>query len=183
LARDAKKFKYSRLKQFPFKAQSTMEYAIIFPFLFFMIMGIWELAFMWHQYNSMEMALQDVASNLALLDGQGCTNSNEVIDVLKNKTRYLNVGDLDFNVTQNPSLVYFYTSNQTFKGVPYLTAMVDCSGVANEPVVPIVQLKSVHRLMFFSARLPDFRSGREAIVLIPDKVELVSSKFSSAQKY
>ena len=138
---------------------------------------------MWHQYNSMEMALQDVSSNLALLDGGGCSNSAQVVDVLKRKARYLNVGELDFTVEEKKSSVYYYSSKQAYKGRKYLTVMVDCSGVESEPVIPIVQMKAIHRLMFFSARLPDFREGSEGIVIIPDNVEFVSSKNAVARQF
>lgn len=183
MARDEEKSEYLRLSFCKLRAQSTLEYAIIFPLLFFMIMGIWELAFMWHQYNSMEMAAQSVSSNLALIKNHGCSNDtatkNEVKKMLIEKTSYLNLQELDFDTTKSGS-IYYYKSKQSYGGRKYLSVAIDCSS-PSEPVIPTVQFKAIHRLMFFSAKLPDFRGG--SIEIIPDSVEFVSTKNASARQF
>ncbi len=165
------------------QAQSTLEYAMIFPLLFFMIMGIWELAFMWHQHNSMEMAVQSVSSNLAFIKNHGCSNDaatqNEVKKMLAEKTSYLNLQELAFDTAKSGS-IYYYNSKQAYRGRKYLSVAIDCSLQA-EPVIPTVQFKSIHRLMFFSAKIPDFRGG--SIEIIPDSVEFVSTKSASARQF
>lgn len=148
-----------------------------------MIMGIWELAFMWHQHNSMEMAAQTVSANLALLDGHGCNTSkvNDVASLLQKKTSYLNLKKVSFNYSKPSSNMHLYTSTQAYKGRPYLTVAINCSS-NSDPIIPTVQFKSIHRLMFFSASLPNFRTG-ERIEIIPDNVMFVSSKHSSVSEY
>ena len=182
LARNEKKFKYTRIKLLKLKAQSTLEYAIIFPMLFLMIMGIWELAFMWHQNNSMELVLQDISSNIALLDGNPCVFDNNIQNLIIERTGILHPIDLTYAIKTDTNKIT-YTSNQQYNGNPIVTVNIDCSVSSdNITLSPTVQLKVAHKLMFFAASLPNFRTG-ERIEIIPSNINFVSSKSATVRQY
>ena len=183
MARNEEKFKYTRLSLYYKPAQSALEYALIFPILFLMILGIWELAFMWHQYNSMEMVLQEINANLATLNVSPCSNPDLMQSVIRDKSSYLHLSKLDFTRKKDGS-IYTFTSKQKYNSKPFIEARVDCSAVVkNGDVVPVVQLKSMHRLMFFSAKIPNLRPGAEPIEIIPSSVDFVSSKSATVREY
>ena len=182
MARNEKKFKHLRLRLFASNAQSTLEYAIIFPMLFFMIMGIWELAFMWHQYNSMEFALQDISSNIALLDGNICTTRNDVKDIITKRTAILHPTSLSYSSNTNGNMIN-YISNQQYKNTPIVNVNIDCNvSTEYDNLSPTVQLQVTHKLLFFTASLPDFRTGGR-IEIIPSNVKLVSTKSATARQF
>ena len=182
LARDEKKYCYSRLNH-SHKSQSTLEFALILPLLVLMILGIMELAFLWHQQNSLELAADEIAANLALVDGFGCYMSEEAKNVITNKTAFLQERKISFSsqITNNANT---YTSNESFKGKPFVVVKVDCiknSASSASSSSFSVQLQAVHRLHFFSASLPNFRTGSR-ITIIPDNVTLISKKKSVLTK-
>lgn len=178
MARDEKKFKYPRVS---FKvhsleehsAQSTLEYALIFPLLFVMILGIFELALMWHSYNSLQFAAQDVASNIVLGDSLGCVSPEEMTSIVKKKTAFLQEKSLSFSYNDLDGVTTIQ-SNELYRGKPFVAAKIDCS--FSQHNLPKVQMQSVHKLHFFSASLPNFKTA-ERIILIPDNVVFTSTKF------
>jgi len=146
-----------------------------------MILGIMELAFMWQQYNSVELAARDISANLALLEDSGCSASGEALNVVSAKTDFLQERQLTFNVKAVDNVVT-YTSNEKFKDNPFVVVKVDCSGrLAPFQPARTVQVQATHRLHFFAASLPDFRTGRR-IVIIPSSVMLVSSKIAEVSR-
>ena len=180
MARNEEKFKYLRLIFLQKKAQSTLEYALIFPLLFLMILGVWELALMWHQYNSLEFVAKEISANIALLDNP-CNNS-DVTNIIIEKTAILHPVPLTYTIKKNGKVTSF-TSIQQYDKKPIVEAKIDCSAmnVYDEPL-PILQMTSAHKLMFFSASLPNFKTG-ERIEIIPKNVTFVSSKNITISKY
>lgn len=173
MARNEKKYKYSRLiKIRKYFAQSTLEYSMIVLMLILMIFGVFELGLMWHQYNSLEFATQDISSNLALLDNLGCGDA-QTKDIIEKKTQILASG---INLTYKPD-GNGYVSEQSYAGTPFVTVKLDCS---QKP--PSLQIQSVHRLILISASLPNFKTGRR-IVIIPDNVRFTSTKKVTLGKY
>lgn len=160
-------------------AQSTLEYALIFPFLFVIILAIFELAFMWHSYNSLESAAQDVAANIVLSEGYGCATQDEMLSIVKRKTAILQEREISF-VANTVDGVTTLVSNEQYKGKPFVTAKIDCYAPAGSVrTSPSVQLQSVHKMHFFRASLPNLRTG-ERIIIIPDNVMFTSSKIFTA---
>ena len=138
---------------------------------------------MWHQYNSMEMVLQEINANLATLNVSPCSNPDLMQSVIRDKSSYLHLSKLDFTRKKDGS-IYTFTSKQKYNSKPFIEARVDCSAVVkNGDVVPVVQLKSMHRLMFFSAKIPNLRPGAEPIEIIPSSVDFVSSKSATVREY
>ena len=178
MARNEEKFKYLRIKLFAKKAQSTLEYAIIFPLLFLMILGIWELAFMWHQYNSLEFVAKEISANIALLDNP-CANRAEILNIIRERSAILHPSALTYTTKADGTIV----TTQRYSSSPILEAKIDCSitDSYNMPL-PILQMKAAHKLMFFSASLPNFKTG-ERIVIIPQNVSFISSKNITIPRY
>lgn len=178
MARNEKEYKHSRLVLAKIKAQSTLEYALIFPILLLMILGIFELSFLWHQYNTVELATIEISANISLLNDFGCNNSVETQNIIRRKTSILSNRQLTFNYQKNGN-ENTYTSNEVFQGSPIAVVKIDCTSddrnIHSLQSAPTVQLQAKHQLMFFSASLPNFRTG-ERIIIIPNNVNLVSTK-------
>lgn len=180
LARNEKKSGYSGLKSIRY-AQSTLEFALVFPMLILLVLGIIELAFMWHQYNSVELAAREISSNLALIETNACSDSAEVSDIIAKKTAFLQERQISFSVNAAEN-VATYTSNESFKGNPFVVVKIDCNGRFSSFLPEqTVQVEAAHRLHFFAASLPDFRTGKR-IVIIPSSVVLVSSKIGEVAR-
>ena len=178
LARNEKKYKYGAMRRFC--AQSTLEYALIFPVLFLLILGIMELAFMWHEYNSVELAAREISANIAVSAGIGCVSEEKAQEIVLKKTAILQERALTFNV-QNTDGVMSFTSNEQYKGKPFVVVKIDCSpsGVNGGGIgSPSVQVQAVHRMRFFIASLPNLKTG-ERIVIIPDNFVFVSTKVAT----
>lgn len=184
LARNEKKYKYFSLSKDKKNAQSTLEYALIFPVLFLMILAIFELALMWHQYYSLENATREISANIVLDDEYRCVNQEDALSIIKKKTAFLQEKNLSFdtNILNN---IMTFTSNESYKGKPFVVVKIDCtlSGFNPGKYQPAaqVQLQAVHRLHFFAASLPNFRTGKR-IVIIPDNVVLVSTKVATLSR-
>ncbi|MBQ2870465.1 pilus assembly protein [bacterium] len=179
MAHNEEKYKYSRLIfSNACSAQSTLEFAVVFLILFFMILGIFELGFMWHQNNSVEFAAQDLSANLALLENWGC-NDASTPDIVARKTSILASGvNLTFN-SNTENFVTTYESEQLYGGKPFVRVKINCTppniNGGSTSVAPVVQIQSVHKLLFMGTSLPNFRTG-ERIVIIPDNVTLTSTQ-------
>ena len=170
MARNEKKHKSS-------VAQSTLEYALIFPVLFLLILGIMELAFMWHDYNSVELVAREISANIAISEGLGCVSEERAQEIILKKTAILQERTLSFAQSKADKVMTF-TSNEQYKGKPFVVVKIDCSpaGVnGGEQNAPSVQVQAVHRMRFFIASLPNLKTG-ERIVIIPDNFVFVSSK-------
>ena len=180
MARNKEKSKYLRINSFVKKAQSTLEYAIIFPLLFLMILGVWELALMWHQYNSLEFVAKEISANIALLDNP--CDSSSISNIIAEKTAILHPVPLTYTSKKNEKVTTL-TSTQQYDSKPIVVAKIDCSAtdVYDEPL-PILQMTSAHKLMFFSASLPNFKTGGR-IEIIPQNVTFVSSKNITIPSY
>ena len=124
MAHNEEKYKYSRLIfSNACSAQSTLEFAVVFLILFFMILGIFELGFMWHQNNSVEFAAQDLSANLALLENWGC-NDASTPDIVARKTSILASGvNLTFN-SNTENFVTTYESEQLYGGKPFVRVKI-----------------------------------------------------------
>ena len=123
------------------------------------------------------MLSNEISANIIFSDSFGCVSQERALRVVEEKTAFLQEVKLSFAV-QNSDGVMTFTSNETYKDRPFVTIKIDCSisGVNGFGVqTPSVQISAVHRLHFFAASLPNFRTGRR-IVIIPDNVVLVSAK-------
>lgn len=175
-----KKYKHTRIKLLVYKAQSILEFVLIFPLLFFMILGVLELAMMWHQYYAMEMVAQEINANIALYENYNLDNMSKFTNILEKKASHLYLSELTFPATAkacSTSNCFILESSQKLNGKPYLSVKIDHS-----TTVPTVSLKSLHKLIFFAASLPNFKDGTR-IELIPSFVEFVSTKNATARKF
>ena len=174
LARNEKKYQSSI-------AQSTLEYALIFPMLFILILGIMELAFLWHDYNSVEFAAREISANVALSNLHDCISEAQAKKIVEDRTAILQFAKLSFNSSKNAKgdVMTFASTAKNSEGTPLVTVKIDCSKdgkiVHSGNMAPIVQVRAVHFLHFFIASFPNFRTGKR-IIIIPESVNLTSTK-------
>ena len=133
-----------------------------------MILGIFELAFMWHNQYTIDQTAQEIATIISNSQRYSCPENNVLQTIAQNKSQILHKRNLTFihTITGN---THRLTSEQSYKTNPLVRINISC-GTSTE-----VQIQSVHFLKIFTASLPNLRTG-EKIILIPDSVVLTSTK-------
>lgn len=157
-------------------AQSTLEYALILPLLFLMILAILELGMLWHRYNTMEMITQNISANISLDQSDSCISEENMDDLISSQAGLLDAA-IKERIESAP-LVYEYNSDEKFSdGQNLATIKIDCS----TPETASIQTSSYYKMVFFAVSLPNFATGKR-IEIIPDKVKLTSNKITTINR-